>query len=54
MAGSLEFTKVSGEVGYGYDDAEKGGFLMAYPGVRIPIDVKLGLSARARTRYPPL
>lgn len=36
---SLEFAKVSEEVIYGYDDVEKGDFLMAHPGVRIAIVV---------------
>lgn len=35
--------KVSEEVGYGYDDAEKGDFLMVNADVGIPIDVKLYL-----------
>lgn len=37
-------------MGYGYDDVEKGDFLMAYPGVRIPIDVKLYLMPTSPVR----
>lgn len=51
---SFEFAKVLEEVGYGYDDVEKRNFLMAYPGVRIPIDVKLYLKLGLSARHPPV
>lgn len=45
--------KASEEAGYGYD-AEKGDFLMANPGVEIPIDVKLYVMLDLSARHPPL